>query len=58
MYVKNYGQYGQRWLEGRVVTQRGPVSALVELTDGLRIRRHFDQMRKRQQETHIYYGES
>ena len=42
--VKNHGQYGQRWLEGYVVTLRGPVSALVELTDGSRVRRHFDQM--------------
>ena len=33
MYVQNYGQYGQRWLKGRVVTLRGPVSALVEMTD-------------------------
>ena len=38
VYVKNYGQYGQRWLEGHVVALRGPVSALVELTDGLRVR--------------------
>ena len=36
-----------------VVTLRGPVSALIELTDGSRVRRHFDQMRKQQQETHI-----
>ena len=52
VYVKSYGQCGQRWLEGCVVTLRGPVSALVELTDGSRIRRYFDQMRKQQQETH------
>ena len=38
VYVKSYGQYGQRWLEGHVVTLRGPVSALVELTDGSRVR--------------------
>ena len=38
-----------------VVTLRGPVSALVELTDGSSVRRHFDQMRKQQQETHICF---
>ena len=46
VYVKNYGQYGQRWLEGQVVKLLGPVSALVELSDGSRVRRHFEQMRK------------
>lgn len=51
VYVKNYGRYGQKWLEGYVVTLRGPVSALVELTDGSRVRRHFDQMRRRYSET-------
>ena len=34
-----------------IVTLRGPVSALVELTDGSRVRRHFDQMRRRYSET-------
>ena len=52
MYVKNFGQYGQRWLEVHSVTLRGPVSALVELTGGSRIRQYFDQMQKRQRETH------
>ena len=51
MYVKNYGQYGQKWLKGQIVTLRGPVSATVELTDGSKIRRHFDQMRKRHSES-------
>ena len=38
VHVKNFGQYGQRWLEVRSVTLRGPVSALVELTGRSRIR--------------------
>ena len=45
--VKNYGRHGNQWLEGIIVTSSGPVSAVVELSDGNRMKRHFEQLRKR-----------
>ena len=47
VFVKNYGCYGSPWLAGCVVELTGPVSVLVELLDGLRVCRHFDQIRNR-----------
>ena len=47
VFVKNYGRHGNRWLEGIIIALSGPVSAVVELSDGNRVKRHFEQLRKR-----------
>ena len=51
MFVKNYGRYGNPWLDGTIVALSGPVSAIIELSDGNRVRRHFEQIRKRYTES-------
>ena len=48
MYTKNYSAAGEQWLLGKVVSVTGPVSVIVELTNGTRVRRYFDQIRKYQ----------
>ena len=50
MFVKNYSKYGPPWLPGRVIKCTGPVSSRVEVEGGFQVRRHFDQIRKRQPE--------
>ena len=49
MYMQNFSS-GPRWLPGEVAKATGPVSFLVQLTDGRMIRRHQDQMRVRKAE--------
>ena len=46
MFAKNYGP-GEKWLPGTIVSQKGPVSFEVELSNGQKCRRHQDQLRKR-----------
>ena len=46
VYVRNYGQ-GETWLPGTISEVTGPVSYMVDLADGKRIKRHQDQIRKR-----------
>jgi hypothetical protein len=47
---KNHAAHGKKWLEGEIVTQSGPVSFLVQLTDGRIVNRHASQMIKRDSE--------
>ena len=47
VFVKNYSRHGNLWLDGVIVAVSGPVSVIVELTDGTRVKRHFEQVRKR-----------
>lgn len=47
VFAKNYTGAGNRWLSGKVVQVTGPVSAAIELDDGTKVRKHFDQLRKR-----------
>ena len=46
VYTKNYRRAGLKWLPGKIVSVPGPVSAIVELTDRTKVRKHFDQIRK------------
>ena len=58
VYVKNYrGSGTQWWLPGKIVSITGPVSAIVELADGTRVRKHFDQIRKREAEMVEHSGD-
>ena len=47
VYVRNYGQ-GPRWLLGQVVEIAGSVVYTIQLEDGRRVKRHAEQLRKRQ----------
>ena len=47
VFVKNYGRHGNPWLDGIIVALSGPVSVIVELLDGIRVKHHFEQLRKR-----------
>ena len=57
VYVKNYRGSGTQWLPGKIVSITGPVSAIVELADGTRVRKHFDQIRKREAEMVEHSGD-
>ena len=48
VYTKNFRGSGPKWLPGTIVKVTGPVSVIVELTDGSRVRKHFDQIKKRE----------
>ena len=43
--VKNFSS-GDPWLPGVIYSKTGPASFTVDLTDGRRVRRHLDQVRK------------
>ena len=59
VFAKNYSGTGDRWLSGKVVQVTGPVSAVIELSDGTRVRKHFDQIRRRETpETQIAHNNS
>ena len=45
VYVRNYGQ-GEMWLPGIIAQVIGPVSSLIDLTDGKQVKHHQDQIRK------------
>ena len=48
VYIRNFSNNPtQKWLPGAVLTQRGPLSFVVELTDGRVFRRHHDHIRLR-----------
>ena len=47
MYAKNFSAHGPRWLAGHITNLTGPVSVEIQLEDHSRIRRHFDQIRKK-----------
>ena len=47
VYARNYGQ-GPRWLLGQVVEIAGSVVYTIQLEDGRRVKRHAEQLRKRQ----------
>ena len=47
VYARNYGQ-GPRWLLGQVVEIAGSVVYTIQLEDGWRVKRHAEQLRKRQ----------
>ena len=48
VYVRNFSSNSsQKWLPGVIMTQRGPLSYVVELTDGRVFRRHQDHVRLR-----------
>jgi len=44
-FARNYGT-GEPWLPGVMQSETGPSPFLVDLTDGRRVRRHLDQVRK------------
>ena len=52
VYVQNYGQ-GPKWLEGKVVEVLGSVVYNVLLEDGRQVKRHAEQLRKRQGTTQV-----
>ena len=59
VFAKNYRRTGDRWLSGKVVQMTGPVSAVIELSDGTRVRKHFDHIRRRETpETQIAHNDS
>ena len=43
--VKNFSS-GDSWLPGVIYSKTGPASFTVDLTDGRRVRRHLDQVKK------------
>ena len=43
-YVKNFGQ-GEKWLQGEIVKQKGPVTFEIKLQDGRIFQRHQDHVR-------------
>ena len=45
LFVKNFSP-GDPWLPGMLHFKTGPSSFIVDLTDGRRVRRHIDQLRK------------
>lgn len=47
VFVRNYAR-GNKWLPGMVVEVTGPVSYVVQLEGGHTVRRHIDQMRRRE----------
>ena len=47
MYARNFSTRGSRWLSGHITKLTGPVSVEVQLEDGSKARRHFDQIRKK-----------
>ena len=49
VYVKNFGQ-GEKWLQGEIVKQKGPVTFEIKLQDGRIFQRHQDHVRKRSTE--------
>ena len=60
VFAKNYSGTGDKWLSGKIVQVTGPVSAVIELSNGTRVKKHFDQIRKREtsetQFAHDYSG--
>ena len=49
VFAKNFGQ-GEKWLPGKIVSQKGPVTFEIELEDGRSCQRHQDHVRKRSEE--------
>lgn len=48
VYVKNFcSNFKQQWLPGVILSQKGPVSYVIKLTDGREFRRHQDHVRLR-----------
>ena len=41
--VRNYSR-GSKWVPGTIIQETGPLSARVELEDGMVVRRHHDQL--------------
>ena len=46
VYALNF-RPGEKWLHGSIIAVTGPVSFVIELTNGARVRRHQDQLRHR-----------
>ncbi len=46
IFIRNYRD-GERWLSGHIVEKTGPISMVVELSNGQKRRCHVDQIRKR-----------
>ena len=44
VYAHNYAP-GNKWMRGHIMEHTGPVSCVVQLEDGRRWRRHYDQLR-------------
>ena len=47
VYARNFSTHGSRWLSGHITKLTGPVSVEVQLEDGSKARRHFDQIHKK-----------
>ena len=47
MYARNFSTHGSHWLSGHIMKLTGPVLVEVQLEDGSKARRHFDQIRKK-----------
>ena len=45
--VKNYSQYGAKWIPGEICRQTGPLSYQCRLNDGRIVKRHQDQLHER-----------
>ena len=45
--MRNFSNSNEKWLPGAILAQRGPLSFVVELTDGRVFRRHQDHVRLR-----------
>ena len=46
VYAKNFGS-GEKWLSGKIVRKKGPVTFEIELQNGKRLQRHQDHVRER-----------
>ena len=49
MFAKNFRQ-GEKWLRGKITSQKGPVTFVVELENGGQCQRHQDHLRSRSDE--------
>ena len=49
MFAKIFGQ-GKKWLPGKIVSQKGPMTFEIELEDGRSCQYHHDHVRKRSEE--------
>ena len=47
VYAKNFGR-GKPWLSGVVEEEKGPVSFMIKLSDGRKVKRHVDHLRIRE----------
>ena len=49
VFVKNFSG-SPKWIPGRVIANRGPLSLVIQLDNGSKVTRHVDHVRVREQE--------